>query len=76
MEKSNIFRRVFLFYYKGYIGMIVDKTLWAMIIIKFIIMFLAHKFFHFSSSLKSNIIIPKSVASTQLKFLQIQTSSL
>jgi hypothetical protein len=54
MEKSNIFRRVFLFYYNGFRGMTVGKTLWTIIIIKLIVMFLILKPFFFPNILKRN----------------------
>ncbi|MDR1896674.1 MAG: DUF4492 domain-containing protein [Prevotellaceae bacterium] len=51
----NVFKQVFLFYYEGFRGMtVVGKTLWIIIIIKLIIMFLVLKLFFFPNFLKSN----------------------
>lgn len=50
----NVFKRVFLFYYEGFKGMTVGKTLWAIILIKLAIMFLVLKLFFFPNFLKSN----------------------
>ena len=46
---NNIFR----FYYEGFKNMTVGKKLWAIIIIKLLIMFLILKVFFFSDFLKS-----------------------
>lgn len=50
----NILKRVFLFYYEGFKSMTVGKTLWAIIIIKLVIMFLVLKLFFFPNYLKTN----------------------
>ncbi|MBW6492025.1 MAG: DUF4492 domain-containing protein [Lentimicrobium sp.] len=52
--KNNIFRRVFNFYYEGFRSMTIGRTLWAIIIIKLIVMFLILKVFFFPNFLKNN----------------------
>ncbi|MDR2423229.1 MAG: DUF4492 domain-containing protein [Prevotellaceae bacterium] len=50
----NVLKRVFLFYYEGFKSMTVGKTLWMIIIIKLVIMFLVLKPFFFPNYLKTN----------------------
>ena len=50
MRKSLI-KRIWLFYYEGFRGMTIGKTLWVIIIIKLFIMFLILKPFFFKSEL-------------------------
>ncbi len=47
-------KKIFQFYYQGFKDMTVGKKLWAIIIIKLIIMFLILKVFFFPNFLKSN----------------------
>jgi len=47
-------RNIFQFYYQGFKNMTVGKKLWAIIIIKLIVMFLILKVFFFPNFLKSN----------------------
>jgi len=51
MKKRNIFKRIFLFYYEGFMNMTVGKRLWAIIIIKLFIMFAILKLFFFQDFL-------------------------
>ena len=51
MEKQNIFKRIFLFYYEGFKNMTVGRRLWAIIIIKLFIMFAILKIFFFKNFL-------------------------
>ncbi len=48
---SNIIKRIWLFYYDGFRGMTLGKTLWLIIIIKLFIMFFILKLFFFKSEL-------------------------
>lgn len=50
----GILKKVFRFYYEGFKSMTLGKTLWAIIIIKLIIMFAILKLFFFPNFLKSN----------------------
>lgn len=50
----NFFRRLFQFYYDGFRSMTVGRTLWLLIAIKLIIMFLILRIFFFPNFLKSN----------------------
>ena len=54
MKKTNFFYRVFDLYYDGFKLMTLGKTLWTVIIIKLIIMFLVLKVFFFPNFLKEN----------------------
>lgn len=54
MMKTNIFSRIFRFYYEGFKNMTVGRTLWAIILIKLFIMFAILKIFFFPNFLKSN----------------------
>lgn len=51
---KNLFVRVFQFYYQGFMSMTLGKKLWAIILIKLIIMFLLLRLFFFPNYLKSN----------------------
>lgn len=48
MEKL---RKIFLFYYEGFRGMTVGKTLWTIILIKLFIMFAVLRIFFFQPAL-------------------------
>ena len=50
----NLFKRVFRFYYEGFRGMTVGKTLWMLILIKLFIMFAILKIFFFPNYLNTN----------------------
>ncbi len=50
---KNIFIRVFRFYYEGFANMTVGRKLWAIIIIKLIVMFAVLKLFFFPDFLES-----------------------
>ncbi|MHC1774770.1 MAG: DUF4492 domain-containing protein [Lentimicrobium sp.] len=52
--KRNIFSRIFYFYYDGFKGMTIGRTLWAIILIKLFIMFAVLKIFFFPNFLKTN----------------------
>jgi hypothetical protein len=58
MKRQLIFKLtnfpIFQFYYQGFKNMTVGKKLWAIIIIKLIVMFLILKIFFFPNFLKSN----------------------
>ena len=54
MNKNNFFYRVYDLYVDGFRNMTVGKTLWAIIIIKLIIIFAVIKFFFFPDFLKEN----------------------
>jgi hypothetical protein len=49
-----VFNNIFQFYYQGFKSMTVGKKLWAIIIIKLIILFLVLKLFFFPDFLKTN----------------------
>ncbi len=49
--RTNIFRRIFRFYYEGFRSMTVGKQLWAIILIKLFIMFAVLKLFFFRDTL-------------------------
>ncbi len=51
---SNIFKKVFLFYYEGFKSMTVGRKLWLIIIVKLFIMFAILKLFFFPDFLKTN----------------------
>ena len=51
MKKSNVFKRIFIFYYDGFRSMKVGKRLWTIIIIKLFIMFVLLKIFFFKDFL-------------------------
>lgn len=50
---KNIFIRVFRFYYEGFASMTVGRKLWAIIIIKLIVMFAVLKLFFFPDFLEN-----------------------
>lgn len=50
----QIIRDIYQFYYQGFKSMTVGKRLWAIIIIKLLIMFLILKLFFFPNYLKTN----------------------
>lgn len=50
----NVFKRIFLFYYEGFKGMTIGKTLWIIILIKLFIMFAILRVFFFPNFLNSN----------------------
>ena len=50
----QIIRNIYQFYYQGFKSMTVGKRLWAIIIIKLLIMFLILKLFFFPNYLKTN----------------------
>ena len=54
MKKKNIFLRIFNFYYEGFRGMTIGRTLWLIILIKLFVMFVVLKLFFFPNFLKSN----------------------
>ncbi len=54
MKKKNIFQRVFSFYYEGFKGMSIGRTLWLIILIKLFVMFAILKIFFFPNFLKTN----------------------
>jgi len=49
----KVFRNLYQFYYEGFTSMTVGKKLWAIIIIKLIILFLVLKMFFFPDFLKT-----------------------
>lgn len=54
VKKRGFFYRVFDLYYDGFKNMTLGKTLWTVIIVKLIIMFLVLKVFFFPNFLKEN----------------------
>ena len=52
--KQNILGKVFRFYYEGFRGMTVGRTLWAIILIKLFVIFVVLKLFFFPNFLKTN----------------------
>jgi len=50
----KMIKNIYQFYYQGFKNMTVGKKLWAIIVIKLIIMFLILKVFFFPNFLKSN----------------------
>ncbi|PKP10726.1 MAG: DUF4492 domain-containing protein [Bacteroidetes bacterium HGW-Bacteroidetes-4] len=50
---KNVFIRVFRFYYEGFTNMTVGRKLWAIIIIKLIVLFAVLKLFFFQDFLGS-----------------------
>ncbi len=50
----HLLRNIYQFYYQGFKSMTVGKRLWAIIIIKLIILFLVLKLFFFPDFLKTN----------------------
>lgn len=51
---TNLFLKVFYFYYDGFRSMTVGKKLWLIIFIKLFIMFAVLKLFFFPNYLKKN----------------------
>lgn len=49
--KTTLIKRVWLFYYEGFKGMTLGKTLWVVILIKLFIIFFVLKLFFFKSEL-------------------------
>ncbi|MCF0211056.1 MAG: DUF4492 domain-containing protein [Bacteroidales bacterium] len=50
----NVIKKVFYFYVDGFRNMTVGKTLWTVIIIKLVIIFLVLKVFFFPNYIKEN----------------------
>jgi hypothetical protein len=51
--KTDIFKRIFYFYYDGFRGMTVGKKLWVIILIKLFIFFIIMKLIFFPDFLNS-----------------------
>lgn len=49
--KVGVFKRIWLFYYEGFLSMRLGKTLWLIVLIKLAIMFLVLKIFFFPNFL-------------------------
>ena len=54
MKKDSLFYRVFDLYYDGFRNMKLGRTLWAIIIVKLIIIFAVLKVFFFPNFLKEH----------------------
>lgn len=54
MNKGNIFYRVWRFYADGFQQMTVGRTLWALIIVKLIIIFVILRWLFFPDYVKTN----------------------
>ena len=54
MKKQNFLYRTFDLYYDGFRHMTLGKTLWAVIIVKLIVIFVVLKIFFFPNFLKQN----------------------
>jgi len=54
MKKDNFARRVFDLYYDGFRSMKLGRTLWAIIIVKLVIIFAILKVFFFPNFLKEH----------------------
>ena len=52
LPKRNLLARIFFFYYDGFKGMTLGRTLWLIIFIKLFIMFAVLKLFFFPDILK------------------------
>jgi hypothetical protein len=50
--KKPLVKRIWLFYYEGFRGMTLGKTLWLIVAIKLFIMFFILKLFFFKSELR------------------------
>ena len=50
---KDLFTKIFLFYYQGFMKMKLGKKLWSIILIKLIIIFLVLRIFFFPDFLKS-----------------------
>lgn len=51
MNQTNIFKRIFQFYYEGFKNMTYGRKLWAIILIKLFVMFFVLKMFFFKDFL-------------------------
>ena len=51
MSRSNIFKRIFLFYYEGFKNMTYGRKLWAIILLKLFVLFFILKMFFFKDFL-------------------------
>ncbi|MEK7718641.1 MAG: DUF4492 domain-containing protein [Bacteroidota bacterium] len=51
---KHLLRNLFQFYYQGFKSMTIGRKLWAIILIKLIILFLVLRLFFFPNYLKSN----------------------
>ncbi len=51
---KEVFHNIFQFYYQGFSHMTLGKRLWAIILLKLIILFLILKLFFFPNFLKTN----------------------
>lgn len=51
MDRSNIFKKVFLFYYEGFTKMTYGRKLWVIILLKLFVMFFILKMFFFKDFL-------------------------
>ena len=54
MKRRTLFQRIFSFYYEGFKGMTLGRTLWLIILIKLFVMFVILKIFFFPNFLKTN----------------------
>ena len=54
MQKDNFFYRVYDLYYDGFRHMTLGKTLWAVIIVKLVVIFLVLKLFFFPNFIKEH----------------------
>jgi len=54
MRKDSFFYRVFDLYYDGFRHMTLGRTLWAIIIVKLIVIFLVLKIFFFPNFIKQH----------------------
>lgn len=54
MKPFNVIRSIFDFYVDGFRNMTVGKSLWALIIVKLVILFAVFKLFFFPDVLQSN----------------------
>ncbi len=73
-RKANIFLRIGRFYYEGFRSMTVGRTLWILIIVKLVIMFLVLKLFFFPNFLKSNFATDQERSDYVLEELTRQTN--
>lgn len=54
MPNRNILSKIFTFYYEGFKGMDVGRTLWVIILVKLFVIFVVLKAFFFPNILKRN----------------------
>ncbi len=54
MEKSSFFYRVYDLYYDGFKHMTLGKTLWAVILVKLVVIFVFLKLMFFPNFIKEN----------------------